>query len=224
MVATGAYPRSGSGGRSWTLVALVNTTLAGAIIALLLHVLFDLDRDDVAHIAVPMAILNRVLNFVMMLALVTFVQALLAVARPTPPPAPAAPAAPPASAAAAAPAPQPADPQVAAADQQIATRIRRNPLVQEAREYYEQTLQKRTHRDLVQSLYAVGARKVYFVIGQTKRGLNPIEMIVELPDTADQRAAVLQTVRGFVQTSGTGADPASIVDQGNRYVSLPLPQ
>jgi hypothetical protein len=66
---TGAYPGAGAGRRVWMLIGLVNTLLAGAIIAILSKIFFDMDIEEVGTFAIPMAILNRVLNFILMLIL-----------------------------------------------------------------------------------------------------------------------------------------------------------
>lgn len=74
MMATGAYP-TGGGRRSWAGVGLINTMLAGAIIGILLKIFFDMDGEEVGTLAIPLAILNRVLNFIILLVLAAILSA-----------------------------------------------------------------------------------------------------------------------------------------------------
>jgi hypothetical protein len=214
MVATGAVSPSGRSPRG---TMLVNLLLAGTIIAILLKIFFDMDRDEVGMIATPLAILNRVLNFVMMLVLLGIVAALQA------PPTTPAPATPTAAPTTATPTLPPAPPQVSQADTAIADAIKVKAHIEEALGYYERSLGKRTHRDFVRELYGLGARKVYFR-KDLKTTVGPVGVIVELPEASDQRAAILKRIISFIETNKLSSDPSQLRERSQRFVDFALPE
>lgn len=216
MVATGAYPATNTGRRSWMWIALINTMLAAAVIGVLLKLFFDMDRDDVASVATPLAVLNRVLNFIILVVLSVLIEAATA----APPPAPVAPAAKPAVPAP--PAPKPVNSAVAEKDANIAQQLgQRSTLFPEARSYYETTLGKRHHRDFIDQLYREGAKGVYFGLSGD-RGLKPDCIYVELPDAPQARATIVKALCDFMEANRVGGD--TLRDQGDRYLTIPLPE
>jgi hypothetical protein len=236
MEATGAYPSGGGGRRSWLAVGLVNTLLAGTIIALLLKVFFDMDREDVGTLAVPLAILNRVLNFLLVLVLLGIVSALRSAAAGPggagaggAGAAAAAAVAPPGSAPATrttAPAPPtPANAAVAAKDAEIAALIANKGLVRDAVDHYVGSVSKRADRnlDFVRSLQYAGASRVYVRIAVAEGRVAPSHVIVELPPDAPQRGGIVLRLRQFAVEHKLPLDPQTIQDQGDWYLIVPMP-
>ena len=224
MQATGAYPTGGGGRRVWAAVGLVNTLLAGAIIAVLLKAFFEMDAEDVRNLAIPLAILNRLLNFLIFM----IVGALLSAAAEPPAQTPAdTPTSPKRTAAAPAkarpPAPTPANAAVAAKDAEIAERVKRKGLVRNASEHYERSANRRGRIEIVRSLHRAGARNVYVELGLDTGRIEPTQLIVELPRGAPERAEIIRQLREFATAQRAPVDPETIRDQGDRYLVIPLP-
>lgn len=249
---TGAYPVHGTGRRSWAAVGMVNTLLAGTIIALLLKIFFDMDREDVGHIAVPLAILNRVLNLIIILILAAILGAIKsAVTAPARPGAgsvataasPAAPPKPPPTAVDLPP--QPANADVAKQDAFVETEIIRKPFIQDAFKYFEDSPSQappanalrdpRSRMDprslstapnrkiLMAGLRQTGTRAAYVEIARDADGYHPTHLIVEMPYRSKDRAKVIELLKQQVALEQVTFDTAkALVDQGNKYMMIPL--
>jgi hypothetical protein len=119
--------------------------------------------------------------------------------------------------------PAPANAAVAAKDAGMAEQIKQKALVREAMEYYERSLAKRNHLRFVQTLYTAGPPKIYVQLGRGGRGIEPTQLIVEMPASPEQRALTITRLREFVAAEKVPVDPASITDQGDRYLVVPMP-
>lgn len=218
MEATGAYPTTaGASRRSWGMIALVNTLLATALIAIMLRFFFDMDRDEVGTVALPLAIINRVLNFLITLVLVVLVEALTAPAAAPPVAAPpAAPATPgPASAT-----PTPAGPPVSAAvleeDRTLDREIAQGLVVREAREFYQSWLTKPKHKQAILALYDSGPKRIYLRATGPQGGM----LHVHMPEAPAARAAVISAMQALARTLKVDSP---IADNNGRFVSMPIP-
>jgi hypothetical protein len=247
--AAGALP-TGDGGRRLRMgLGLVNTLVAGVIIAVLLKVFFDMDADDIRNLAIPLAILNRILNFVLFLTVAALFSAVesatVAAAAPAATPRAAkvapAPAASPATvqanpaveptagapgAAGTAPAPAaPALDPVAAQDADIAERVKQTRRVRNARAYYTRPGVEPNFLYLVYNLEQAGAKVVYVELAQREGKVEARELFVELPPNKPQlRERIVGRLREFVALQKLPVDPETIRDEGNRFLKIPMPR
>lgn len=196
----------------WWLIGLMKTLLTAAFIGIQLRFMFDMDSEEVGIIAVPMAFINRILDFLLWIGLGLLLQALLAPAVPA-----ATPAAPPAggssaaaSAAPAAPPPTREQTEAAEADAAIKQKLTHNRLT-EGREWSSRLIsdrQKRAAR-FIEELYAAGATRVW--VDPLARNM----LYIELPKDPAARKAVVMAARAV--------SPIPANDVGQRFLVVEGP-
>ncbi|MGA2499270.1 MAG: hypothetical protein ABSH20_16145 [Tepidisphaeraceae bacterium] len=210
MQATGAVRP----GRFSLLTVSVNLMLASGIIGFLCHYLFQMDRDETAQVALPLAVLSRLAGFLLKVLLVAGLTAMTARMRPLPAPVPAATTTMPV---AGAPAASPGN----AADRALAEHIAKSRLIREGQEQVGQIGRTRGHRDLVDRAQAAGAKKIYFDMEPAMHGL-PLRVYVELPADPAKRAACFAALVSICQDNQYTLVPATCSDKGQRFVTVIL--
>lgn len=222
-------------------VGLVNLLAAAAVISVLTHYLFDMDSEDTGKIAIPMAILSRLIEIGMNLLLIFVI--LPAIFAPKA-------ANTPAAAAAAAPAPVTTRTQTAAAgaqsdastggasaapspavntirvvetpaDRAIVARIGKSPLVRNALESRSSLTSVRGMRALLDGCQASGAAKIHIDLEGNKR-IAPAKAYIELPARAEERAECYSVAGSVCQTYGHTLEPAT--DANQRYLTVVFKQ
>jgi hypothetical protein len=219
MEATGAYPTTGGyARRAFVWIAVINTMLAAALIGIMLRLFFDMDRDEVATIAVPLAILNRILNFLILLALAFIIdRATATLTAPAPvaaPPTgtlPGGGGAPGATTPAAPPVPAVSQ-EVLERDREISRMIQQGIVAREAREHYQTSLAKSANKQQVLAIYDAGPKRLY-IAGR--------RLIVEMPADAAARKRVIDALTALRQHLGVDAD---LTDHHGRFIEMPLPK
>lgn len=213
MEATGAYPTTGgSARRMFMWIGLINTMLAAALIGIMLRLFFDMDRDEVATIAVPLAILNRILNFVILLVLAFIIDRATAI--PSAPVAAPPTAATPNSGAPSAPTPTapPVSQEVLERDREISRMIQQGIVAREAREHYQTSIGKPANKQQVLAIYDAGPKRLY-IAGR--------RLIVEMPADGAARKRVIEALAALRQHLGVDAD---LTDHNGRFIEMPLPK
>jgi hypothetical protein len=209
----------------------IRLVLVGVVISAMMHYLFDMERDETAMVAVPMAILSRVLGFFLNLAVIAVLAGMSGSAddggdsgpedrRPETPgnvgggggdtdgKEPSAP-----------PAPEEPPVKETAADRTIAEHIKRSKAtVKDAREAIGGMVNARGLRPLMEAAYAAGARRIH--VETLALGGSGRRVYIELGGDPAVRekcyAAIRKEAEGYGMTFEDGTD----VDQGRRYVVL----
>lgn len=236
MDATGAGNPQGRGARRGAFLA--SLLLAVALIGILSRYLFDMDADEVGMFAVPMALVSRVVGFVLKVITIGLLAGVAAgPAAPTPgaTPPPAGTAAPPA-AAIVDPLNGPADPlagpgsaapaavpqRMSEQDQVISRRIGRNERMVEAREWdVRRMLKPREKNEWVDAFFDAAAKNVYYDLEGSTRG-RPVRAIVVLPEGAAGRATCFAAARRYAADPRLTIDPSSLTDTGQRYLVIDI--
>jgi hypothetical protein len=105
-------------------------------------------------------------------------------------------------------------------DRDIARRLA-TPAVKEARQFLRtQVIGDESRQRLVGSLYAAGARKVYFDLstGPTR----PAKGFVELPGQPTRRAECIRMYREYCRRNNLEPDPASVKDTAQRFLLIEM--
>jgi hypothetical protein len=228
MESTGAISPSGRRVRG---VGLVNLMAAAAVIGVLTHYLFDMDSEETGKVAIPMAIASRLIEIGMNLLLIFVILPAIFAPKAAAPAAAAPAGAPtqtavagdqarePTGATAVAPAPPVSNVRVVetAADQAIAERIAKSPLVQNALESRNSLTSIRGMRSLLDGAQACGASRIHIDLEGNRR-IATTKAYIELPTNAAARAECYSVVSSVCQTYGHSVDPAA--DANQRYLTV----
>ena len=208
----GALP---TGRRSNIYVGMMKTLLTGAFIAIQLRVLFDMDSEETGMIAIPMAILNRVLDFVLWLVILGAIAGMTAPAA-----GPAAAAAPAVAAAPAAPPPTPAQAKAAAADVAIRQKADRG-ILKEGTQWLDANRRRPAEKGLLDRLYAAGAPKIWI------EGYAGLRFHVQMPPDEAARKRIVEVARShataLAKTDPAAPSPETLEDVGQRYLTVEVP-
>ena len=201
--------------RAHARAVLISLLLACAIASFLCHYLFVMNRDETARVAFPLALLSRLLGFIVKILLGVALVAIYAPRVKSPA------AAPPTRPAAAAPVPTPAVNPGSPADRALAEHIAQGRYVQESRRLAGQTGRSRGPDALAEHAYAAGARKVYLDLEDAMRG-QPMKAYIELPADPPGRAACFAALVSICQDNRYTLAPASASDTGQRFLTVIL--
>jgi hypothetical protein len=235
-----AGPNVGNGLRG---AALFGTLLLEmALVGFLVWLLFGMEWDETAVVAVPLALGSLVLGLILKgIAFVVLVLILNGSGRaravPVPPTFALGPALGGGGAAASAgddeedaDEDEEAAPPAAAEtvpirateqDQKIMARVRARAGLAEARDWVGEHASDARRQRLAEVFYAAGARKVYFdlTVGGATR---PTRGFVELPTDADGRAECFRIYAAYCARNRITPDPASVKDGGQKYLVLEM--
>jgi hypothetical protein len=221
----GAVPTTGYGfRRGRRFVWWMEMIIATAVIATLLHYLFDMDRDETGTVAMPIAIASWIMGLILKVALVAMLQratdgaagvsfevddpyadgsaADVAPTNPTGPPGP------------------PPRKDVTDGDRIISGRIeQRSPFVKPAHEWNEQRLLRgRGQKQLFENLFDAGATRIY-ADTQATLGMGAT-LYVELPLDAARRTKCFEAYKTYCSDAGVDVDSARTKDVGQRYLVI----
>jgi hypothetical protein len=233
-----AGPGTGNGLRGAALFGTL--LLAMALVGFLVWLLFGMEWDETAVVSVPLALGSLVLGLVLKgIAFVVLVLILngsgRAGAAPVPPTFALGPAlgvgaasagddehaddedeeaVPPASA-------ETVPLRATEQDQKIMARVRARAGLVEARDWVGEHASDTRRQRLAEVFYAAGARKVYFDL--TAGGPSrPTRGFVELPQDASARADCIRIYTSYCATNRITPDPASVKDEGQRYLVIEM--
>ncbi len=210
----------GSGGgnrRGRSMVGLLKTLLLAAFIAIQCRFLFDMDSEETGMIAVPMAIVNRILEFVLWIVIIGVLEGMMtATVAPAPPPVTSPAVAAPSSAQGpdvAEPAP-PVNP-LAERDAKIRVAIQRG--AKEGHEWVAQFHVDKLHDDVYNTINSAAPKRLYFQLA----GVNLVSVFVELPDDPETREKVLAAANAMKLKYSANKTPQT--DVGQRYLAFSIP-
>lgn len=204
----------GTGFRRRSITGLFKTLILAFFIAIQLRVLFDMDSEETGMIAVPMAIVNRILEFIIWIVLIGILEGMIAAAAP--PAVPAAPVATPTGPtnAASPTAAAPAAPAPSAQDQAIRKLI---ASASEGHEWAAQFHADKLHGVVYETINNARPKRLYFKLV----GANEVAVIIELPEDAETRKAVIAAANQMVNRYSRDKTP--LADKGQRYVMFAVP-
>jgi hypothetical protein len=197
-----------SGRRTSIYIGLLKTMLLGAFIAIQLRFLFDMDSEETGMIAFPMAFVNRVLEFIIWIVLVSILEAALAPAAPAAPPV----AAPNATVGAATP--TLAAPGPSQEDQAIKAMI---ASAKEGHEWVAQFHTDKLHDVVYETISNAAPKRLYF----KSVGMNAVAVLIELPESTEARTNVFAAANQMI--ARYSRDKTSLADTGQRYVRFEVP-
>lgn len=203
----------GSSGRRVSIyISLLKTMLLGAFIAIQLRFLFDMDSEETGMIAIPMAIVNRILEFVIWIVIIGILEGMMAAATP-PPPAATPPAANVATSGSAAPGTSvaaPSSPQ----DDAIKKLI---PSATEGHEWVTRFHVDKLHDVVNETINNARPKRLYF----KSVGVNSVLVIIELPDDPETRKGVFDAANQMI--ARYSRDKRTLSDSRQRYVTFEVP-
>jgi hypothetical protein len=231
MESVGALPRLGYR-RGWGRVRWIELLLAAAVIGFLMSYLFDMDREEVGFVAMPIAVTSWIVGLIMKLFVLSVLYGGLAGAAnaqaaagggaasgPGPP------------AATTAPNPVPAAPAAPVAPPRVDTTPRdetisalvaqRSPFIKNVTQWDDQQmLRGRGQKRLMERLLEAGVTRMFHDMQGTV--LQGGKLYVELPLAPAGRAACFDAYTAYCADAGVDVDATEAKDQGQRYLVIQL--